>query len=49
MVPLSPWPLESTMVVAPAASFICQMATGWSMAALAGAANASTPAKASDT
>jgi hypothetical protein len=37
--------LESTMVVDPAASFICQTATGRSMTALAGgAAIASTPA-----
>jgi hypothetical protein len=33
MTPLSPLPLESTMVVDPAASFICQTATGRSMAA----------------
>jgi hypothetical protein len=36
MTPLRPFPLLSTMVWDPAASFICQMATGRSMAALAG-------------
>jgi hypothetical protein len=38
MVPLSPWPLLSTMVRDPGASFICQTAMGWSIAARAGAA-----------
>jgi hypothetical protein len=49
MVPLRALPLLSTMVRAPAASFICQMATGRSMAALAGTASASTPASAAVT
>ena len=38
MVPLSPWPPLSTMVRDPGASFICQTAMGWSIAACAGAA-----------
>jgi hypothetical protein len=37
------------MVREPAASFICQMATGWLMAARAGAAITSTPASAAVT
>jgi hypothetical protein len=49
MTPSRPLPLESTMVWDPAASFICQMATGRSMAALAGAASASTPASVIET
>src|SRR5215217_8974597 len=47
MVPLRPLPLLSTMVRAPAASFICQLATG--VAALAGTARTSTPASAAVT
>jgi hypothetical protein len=49
MTPLSPFPLESTMTWDPAGSFICQMATGRLMAALAGAAINSTPASAIET
>src|SRR5215207_11110200 len=49
MTPLSPLPLESTMVVDPAASLICHTATGRSMAALAAPASASTPARAAVT
>ena len=37
------------MVWDPAGSFICQMATGWSMAALAGVAITSSPASAIET
>ena len=44
--PLSPFPLLSAMIVAPAASFICQLATG--VAALPGEASNSTPASATE-
>ena len=49
MTPSRPFPLLSTMIWDPAASSICQMATGRSMAALAGAAITSTPASAIET
>jgi hypothetical protein len=46
-VPLSLLPLLSTMVKAPAASFICQLAIG--VAALTGEASSSIPASAIET
>src|SRR5829696_6625324 len=49
MTPLMPFPELSSIVVAPAGSFICQVATGWSMAARAGDTIATAAASATTT
>jgi catechol 2,3-dioxygenase-like lactoylglutathione lyase family enzyme len=49
MAPSMPLPLLSSIVRAPAGSFICQVATGWLMAALAGDAIDSAPASVTTT
>jgi hypothetical protein len=49
MTPLMPLPLLSSIVRAPADSFICQIATGWLMAALAGDVSNRAPASVTTT